>query len=85
VNRDLREPSARELPGALRAALRHIARQLDTAEQWGDLEVSAKLGRVFLEILQAAGLAGGNRGEIDPFTAFVAGLSAPSMGDAADT
>lgn len=84
VNRDLREDSAAELPRSLRAALRHLARQLDTAEAWGDLEVSAKLGRIFLETLQAAGLAGGSRAEIDPFTAFVAGLSAPSMGDAAD-
>lgn len=85
VNRDLREHSAADLPNALRAGLRHLARQLDSAELWGDLEVSAKLGRVFLETLQAAGLAGQTSGTVDPFAAFVAGLSAPSMGDAADT
>ena len=63
-----------------------MARALDVAEAVADLEAVAKLGRAYLEVRQAYGLAGGtSREPIDPFAAFVAGLSAPSMGHAPDS
>jgi len=44
----------------------------------------AKIGRAYLDARAAYGLAGGNREPLDPFAAFVAGLSAPALGDAPD-
>jgi len=85
LNVTLRESGGAELTGALRGHLRGLARALDTAEAAGDLDATAKVGRTYLESLQAAGLAGVTREALDPFAAFVAGLSAPSMGDTQDT
>jgi hypothetical protein len=85
VNRTLREPSAAELPEILRSALRFGARMMDEAEAAGDLIGGARVLHEILETMQAAGLAGATRDAIDPFAAFVAGLSAPSLGDEADT
>jgi hypothetical protein len=62
-----------------------MARALDVAEATGDLDASAKVGRVYLEVRRAYGLAGGEVAPLDPFAAFVAGLSAPHVGDEADT
>jgi hypothetical protein len=84
TNRTLREPSALELPDALKGALRFLARQMDEAEAEGDRLAAPRLAHEFLETLQSAGLAGASGDAIDPFAAFVAGLSAPSMGDEAD-
>jgi hypothetical protein len=84
VNRTLREPSPLELPDALKAGLRFLARQMDDAEAQGDRLAAPRLAHEFLEMMQAAGLAGATHDAIDPFAAFVAGLSAPSLGDEAD-
>jgi hypothetical protein len=67
-----------------RAHLRGLARALDVAEATGDLDASAKVGRVYLEVRRAYGLAGETGPALDPFAAFVAGLSAPSLGDTKD-
>jgi len=85
LNREFRESGSLELGKAGRGALRALARQLDVAESRGDLDASAKLGRVYVDALQAAGLLGAAREAIDPFTAFVAGLSAPTLGNAPES
>ena len=71
-------------PGA-RAHLRAQARAVDVAELDADVWAVSKASATYLELRQAYGLAGANRESVDPFAAFVAGLSAPSMGDPADT
>jgi hypothetical protein len=85
LNLELREPAQERTSTGARAHLRGLARALDVAEATGDLDASAKVGRVYLEVRRAYGLAGGEVTPLDPFAAFVAGLSAPSLGDAADT
>ena len=51
------------------------------AERDEDVDGTARAARVYLEVRQAYGLAGNVREPLDPFAAFVAGMSAPSMGD----
>jgi hypothetical protein len=73
-------------PGG-KAHLRSQARAVDLAELEEDPEVMSKASHTYLELRQAYGLAGvqDHHEPTDPFTAFVAGLSAPSLRDPADT
>lgn len=86
LDRDLAEPasSAQLGPGA-RAHLRAGARAVDVAEVDGDPVKASKALLAYLELRQAYGLAGSNREPLDPFAAFVAGLSATSVGDSENT
>ena len=80
---DLRSSS---LEAGSAAHLRAAARLVDVALEAGDVDAGAKMVRAYLEVRQAYGLAGANReGPLDPFAAFVAGMSVPVMGDTADT
>lgn len=71
------------IPAGGRAHLRALARALDVAERLEDVDATAKAARVYLEVRQAYGLAGTPAATVDPFAAFVAGLSTPSVGDTA--
>ena len=73
-------------PGG-RAHLRSQAHAVDLAETGADPEVMSKAAHTYLELRQAYGLAGvhDHHEPTDPFTAFVAGLSVPSLRDPADT
>jgi len=73
-----------ELPAGARAHLRYLARLCDTAEAAADLDAGAKCGRAYLEARTAYGLAGVQREALDPFAAFVAGMSAPGLRHEAD-
>ena len=73
-----------DLPAGARAHLRYLAALCDAAERFLDVDGGAKIGRAYLDARAAYGLAGGNREPLDPFAAFVAGLSAPAVGDAPD-
>ena len=66
------------------AHLRAAARLVDVALEAEDVDAGAKIVRAYLETRQAYGLAGVNREPLDPFAAFVAGLSSPTMGNAPD-
>jgi hypothetical protein len=55
---------------------------VDVVEALADVDAGAKMVRAYLEVRQAYGLAGQLREPLDPFAAFVAGLSVPTMGDA---
>jgi hypothetical protein len=66
-----------------RAHLRAAARLVDVVEHLEDVDAGAKMVRAYLEVRQAYGLAGQLREPLDPFAAFVAGLSVPTVGDAA--
>ena len=79
LNRDLAE-TAGIGPGA-RAHLRAQARAVDFAEAAGDPRVVSDAADTYLKLRQAYGLAGAQTEPLDPFAAFVAGLSAPSLGD----
>ena len=58
---------------------------MDIAEADRDVEAMSKAAHTYLELRQAYGLAGvTNEPTTDPFSAFVAGLSAPSLGDRPD-
>jgi hypothetical protein len=81
---ELRGSGAGDIGAGARAHLRGLARAMDVAERTEDLDASAKVGRVYLEARRAYGLAGGEGPALDPFAAFVAGLSAPSLGDPTD-
>jgi hypothetical protein len=78
---ELRANGAGDLGAGAKAHLRGLARAMDVAERLEDLEHSAKVGRVYLEARRAYGMAGGEGPALDPFAAFVAGLSTPSLGD----
>jgi hypothetical protein len=54
------------------------------AELEEDLDATAKLVRAYLEVRQAYGLAGNVREALDPFAAFVAGMSAAGVADTED-
>jgi hypothetical protein len=81
LDRDLGATTS--LQAGARAHLRAQARAIDTAEALGDPEMVSKASHAYLELRQAYGLAGATVEAVDPFAAFVAGLSAPSMGDPA--
>jgi len=49
------------------------------------VDAGAKVGRAYLEARTAYGLAGVQREALDPFAAFVAGMSAPGLRHEADT
>jgi hypothetical protein len=85
LNRELAAVPGEGIGAGGRAHLRAMARALDVAEAGADTDASAKVGRVYLEVRRAYGLAGGEVKPLDPFAAFVAGLSAPSLGDTANT
>jgi len=87
LNDELRDRPSESPNRAARAALRTLAHALDVAEARGDTENSAKVGRVYVDTLVATGLIGPPPSEpaTDPFTAFVAGLSTPAVGDTPDT
>jgi hypothetical protein len=70
-------------PGAI-AHLRAAARLVDFALEAEDVADGARAVRAYLDVRQAYGLAGASREPLDPFAAFVAGLSSPSMGDTPD-
>jgi len=79
LDAELRAESAIGVGG--RAHLRAQARALDVAERLGDPVIVSRAAVAYLELRQAYGLAGTNREPLDPFAAFVAGLSSPSLGD----
>jgi hypothetical protein len=79
---ELREAGADGPSRGARAHLRAYARALDKAEAAEDLAATAKVGREYLEGRRAYGLAGGGETPLDPFSAFVAGLSTPDLGNA---
>jgi hypothetical protein len=85
LNLELRDPAHELTSVGARAHLRALARALDVAEAKSDLAGTAKVSREYLDARRAYGLAGGEVAPLDPFAAFVAGLSAPSLGDATDT
>ena len=58
---------------------------MDLAEAAHAVELMSKAAHTYLELRQAYGLAGLTHESADPFAAFVAGLSAPSLGDRPDT
>ena len=68
------------LPAGARALLRAAASFVDVAERAGDVDAGAKSVRAYLELRQACGLTGTMREALDPFAAFVAGMSTASMG-----
>jgi hypothetical protein len=74
-----------DIPAGGRAHLRYLARLCDTAEALEDVDAGAKVGRAYLEARTAYGLAGVQREALDPFAAFVAGMSAPGLRHEADT
>lgn len=82
LNAELRADN--NVPTGARAALRVAAHLLDLADQSGDLDGGAKILRAYLDIRQAHGLTGAVSGPLDPFAAFVAGLSGPTLGNAPD-
>jgi hypothetical protein len=75
LNHELRAETAVPIGG--RAHLRATAELVDLAVGKADLDAGAKCVRAYLEIRQAYGLAGNVAEPLDPFAAFVAGLSAP--------
>jgi hypothetical protein len=82
LDRDL---AGSDLAAGARAHLRAQARAIDVAEAAADVELISKAAHTYLEVRQAYGLAGiqDHHDTTDPFTAFVAGLSIPSLGDPA--
>jgi hypothetical protein len=84
LDRDL-AGSAEIGPGG-RAHLRAQAHAVDLAELQEDVELMSKSSHTYLEVRQSYGLAGIQEHDspTDPFTAFVAGLSAPGFRDPAD-
>jgi hypothetical protein len=72
------------LEAGARAHLRFAARACDLAEALEDVDGSAKMARAYLDVRQAYGLAGISREPLDPFAAFVAGLSVPTVGNTPD-
>jgi len=81
LGRDLSDST---LPEGAKVHLRTLAHALDVAERDEDADATARVGRVYLEVRQAYGLAGQTREPLDPFAAFVAGMSSPAVGDAAE-
>jgi hypothetical protein len=67
------------IPAGARALLRAAAAFVDVAERSGDVDAGAKSVRAYLELRQACGLTGTMREALDPFAAFVAGMSAPEL------
>ena len=85
LDRDLAEPaSAAQLGPGRGPTCRAGARAVDVAELDGDPVKASKALLAYLELRQAYGLAGSNREPLDPFAAFVAGLSSPGVGDGED-
>ena len=82
LDRDL--AASPELSAGARAHLRAQAHAVDIAEDEMDAELISKAVHTYLEVRQGYGLAGVTHEPTDPFTAFVAGLSAPSLRDPAD-
>jgi hypothetical protein len=82
LNEDLRD-SPQIGPGA-RAQLRAGAHGVDLAEDLARPDLIAKAILAYLDVRRAYGLAGGTAEPVDPFAAFVAGLSAPSVGHPTD-
>jgi hypothetical protein len=82
LNQDLAETPGIG-PGA-RAELRAAAHGVDLAEESGLPVQIARASLAYLEVRRAYGLAGGTAEPVDPFAAFVAGLSAPSVGHPTD-
>jgi hypothetical protein len=52
---------------------------VDKADEGGDIEAGAKIIPRYLELRVTYGLAGSVAGPLDPFAAFVAGMSAPTL------
>jgi hypothetical protein len=86
LNEELRNLSGdTDVPTGARALLRAAAHLVDRADQAGDIEAGAKIIPRYLELRVAYGLAGSVGGPLDPFAAFVAGMSAPTLRDTEDT
>jgi hypothetical protein len=82
LNQDLAKRA--DIGPAERAALRAHARALDRAEAIGNAHLVNDVCRGYLESRKAAGLVAGElESGLDPFAAFVAGLSSSGVGDAA--
>jgi hypothetical protein len=82
LNQDLAKRP--DIGQAERAALRAHARALDRAEAIGNARLVNDVCRGYLEGRQAAGLVAGEvESGLDPFAAFVAGLSGSGVGDGA--
>jgi len=73
-----------DIPAGGRAHLRYLARLCDIAEALEDVDDGAKVGRAYLEARTAYGLAGVQREALDPFAAFVAGMSGAAARDTPD-
>jgi hypothetical protein len=82
LDRDL--AGSPDLSAGSRAHLRAQAHAVDVAEAAEDAEGISRAAHTYLELRQAYGLAGVTNEPTDPFTAFVAGLSAPSVGHPTD-
>jgi hypothetical protein len=74
-----------DVPSGARALLRAAAHLVDRADEAGDIEAGAKIIPRYLELRVAYGLAGSVAGPLDPFAAFVAGMSAPTLRNEADS
>jgi hypothetical protein len=84
LNTDLAKRA--DIGPAERAALRAHARALDRAEAIGNARLVNDVCRGYLECRRAAGLVAGEvEAGLDPFAAFVAGLSASGVGDPAQS
>jgi len=73
------------IPAGARALLRAAAAFVDVAEGATDVDAGAKAVRAYLELRQACGLTGTMREALDPFAAFIAGMSGPRVGNAPDS
>ena len=73
-----------EISTGARGHLRETAHALDLAAAQSNPNALAKASVAYLEVRRAYGLAGGTAEPLDPFAAFVAGLSTPSVGHTTD-
>jgi hypothetical protein len=79
---ELRDSS---LPEAARVHLRAAAGFVDVAEAGADVAAGCKAVLAYLQLRQSYGLAGAVTTPLDPFAAFVAGMSTPRLGNTEDT
>ena len=72
------------IPDAAKIHLRAGATLVDVAETARDVLAGVRAVLAYLQLRQAYGLAGTVSAQLDPFAAFVAGMSTASMGNGED-